>query len=41
MLAIIGESLGENNMYLHGAPELIAPKEQKRSPYASVAVKRF
>jgi lipid A ethanolaminephosphotransferase len=27
-----GESLGENNMYLHGAPELIAPKEQKEVP---------
>lgn len=27
-----GESLGENNLYLHGAPELIAPKEQKEVP---------
>ena len=27
-----GKSLGENNMYLHGAPELIAPKEQKEVP---------
>lgn len=27
-----GESLGENNIYLHGAPELLAPKEQKEVP---------
>lgn len=27
-----GESLGENNLYLHGAPELMAPKEQKEVP---------
>jgi len=27
-----GESLGENNMYLHGAPYLFAPSEQTRVP---------
>lgn len=27
-----GESLGENNMYLHGAPYFIAPKEQTAVP---------
>lgn len=27
-----GESLGENNMYLHGAPYMFAPKEQTRVP---------
>lgn len=27
-----GESLGENNMYLHGTPYLIAPDEQKHIP---------
>ncbi len=27
-----GESLGEKGLYLHGAPELIAPKEQKEVP---------
>lgn len=27
-----GESLGEKNLYLHGAPYLIAPKEQKHVP---------
>lgn len=27
-----GESLGENNLYLHGMPYLIAPKEQKHVP---------
>jgi len=27
-----GESLGERNMYLHGAPYLIAPLEQRRVP---------
>ena len=27
-----GESLGENNLYLHGTPYAIAPKEQTRIP---------
>ena len=27
-----GESLGENNIYLHGLPYAIAPREQKRVP---------
>jgi lipid A ethanolaminephosphotransferase len=27
-----GESLGENNLYLHGLPELLAPQVQKRVP---------
>lgn len=27
-----GESLGENNMYLHGAPYMIAPREQTQVP---------
>lgn len=27
-----GESLGENNIYLHGLPYAIAPKEQKKIP---------
>lgn len=27
-----GESLGENNIYLHGFPYGIAPKEQKEVP---------
>ncbi len=27
-----GESLGENNLFLHGAPWMIAPKEQTRVP---------
>ena len=27
-----GESLGENGLFLHGAPYLIAPKEQTRVP---------
>ncbi len=27
-----GESLGENNIYLHGMPWMIAPEEQKRVP---------
>jgi len=27
-----GESLGENNLYLHGMPWLLAPDEQKRVP---------
>jgi lipid A ethanolaminephosphotransferase len=27
-----GESLGENNLYLHGAPYIIAPEEQRRVP---------
>lgn len=28
-----GESLGENGLYLHGAPYLIAPETQKRIPF--------
>ncbi len=28
-----GESLGENNMYLHGAPYIIAPVEQRHVPF--------
>lgn len=28
-----GESLGENNIYLHSAPYRIAPKEQKQIPF--------
>jgi hypothetical protein len=28
-----GESLGENNMYLHGAPWMIAPPEQTQVPF--------
>ena len=27
-----GESLGENNLYLHGAPYFIAPEEQTKIP---------
>jgi lipid A ethanolaminephosphotransferase len=27
-----GESLGENNMYLHGMPWAVAPREQKHVP---------
>jgi lipid A ethanolaminephosphotransferase len=28
-----GESLGEKNLYLHGAPYMIAPEEQRRVPF--------
>ncbi|MFM9435291.1 lipid A ethanolaminephosphotransferase [Janthinobacterium sp. CG_23.3] len=28
-----GESLGENNLYLHGAPYVISPPEQRRVPF--------
>lgn len=28
-----GESLGENNLYLHGMPYLIAPEEQRHIPF--------
>ena len=28
-----GESLGENNIYLHGLPYLIAPNEQTQVPF--------
>ncbi|MCW8829127.1 MAG: phosphoethanolamine--lipid A transferase [Gammaproteobacteria bacterium] len=28
-----GESLGENNLYLHGMPYFMAPEEQKRVPF--------
>jgi lipid A ethanolaminephosphotransferase len=27
-----GESLGENNLYLHGLPYAVAPREQKQVP---------
>lgn len=27
-----GESLGENNIYLHGIPPLLAPREQREVP---------
>jgi lipid A ethanolaminephosphotransferase len=30
-----GESLGENNIYLHGLPYTIAPDVQKRVPWVS------
>jgi lipid A ethanolaminephosphotransferase len=32
-LADHGESLGENNLYLHGLPYAIAPDVQKRVPW--------
>ena len=32
-LADHGESLGENNLYLHGMPYRIAPDVQKRVPW--------
>jgi lipid A ethanolaminephosphotransferase len=28
-----GESLGENNLYLHGLPYMIAPEQQKKVPF--------
>lgn len=28
-----GESLGENNLYLHGLPYMIAPEHQKKVPF--------
>ena len=28
-----GQSLGENNLYLHGIPKSIAPKEQLEIPF--------
>ena len=28
-----GESLGENNLYLHGAPYVISPREQRHVPF--------
>lgn len=28
-----GESLGENGLYLHGAPYMMAPKEQTHVPW--------
>jgi lipid A ethanolaminephosphotransferase len=28
-----GESLGEGNLYLHGAPFMIAPREQRQVPF--------
>jgi lipid A ethanolaminephosphotransferase len=30
-----GESLGENNLYLHGMPYAIAPEVQKRVPWVT------
>lgn len=30
-----GESLGENNLYLHGMPWLLAPDEQKKVPFVT------
>jgi lipid A ethanolaminephosphotransferase len=30
-----GESLGENNLYLHGLPYALAPKEQKHVPWVT------
>jgi lipid A ethanolaminephosphotransferase len=28
-----GQSLGENNLYLHGLPYMVAPDEQKHVPF--------
>jgi lipid A ethanolaminephosphotransferase len=39
-----GESLGENNVYLHGLPYMLAPEEQKRVPlilWMSETMKRW
>jgi lipid A ethanolaminephosphotransferase len=36
-----GESLGENNLYLHGMPYALAPDVQKRVPWLSWASERF
>jgi lipid A ethanolaminephosphotransferase len=36
-----GESLGENNMYLHGAPYFMAPPEQTRVPLMLWMSNRF
>ena len=36
-----GESLGENNMYLHGAPYLLSPIEQRHVPFMVWMPERF
>ncbi|WP_377701624.1 phosphoethanolamine transferase [Pseudoduganella sp. UC29_71] len=36
-----GESLGESNMYLHGAPYIIAPEEQTHVPFMLWFSERF
>ncbi len=36
-----GESLGENNVYLHGLPNFLAPKEQRHVPMIIWAGKHF
>lgn len=36
-----GESLGENNLYLHGMPYFMAPEEQKRVPFLLWLSDRF
>lgn len=36
-----GESLGENNLYLHGLPYAMAPKEQKQVPLITWLSPRF
>lgn len=36
-----GESLGENNLYLHGAPYLISPPEQRHIPFMLWFSERF
>ncbi len=36
-----GQSLGENNIYLHGLPYLIAPEEQKHIPFVTWFSKDF
>lgn len=36
-----GESLGENNLYLHGMPYAIAPKTQKHVPFIFWASRNF
>jgi len=32
-ISVHGESLGENNLYLHGLPYMIAPDYQKKVPF--------
>ena len=36
-----GESLGENNIYLHGLPYSLAPREQKHVPMIFWGSERF
>lgn len=36
-----GESLGENNLYLHGMPWMLAPQEQKKVPMITWLSPRF